>query len=105
MKMQFNATTLVILEYWANSLLIATRSRSSQVQLGNEGMTQCYSLKAAVLKTWFYPVKDFPRTLQKDSQGPGCQEKSQLLVIKSKVPEITNFQNAHNLKTFFFFKK
>lgn len=73
--MQFNVTNLVILEYWVNSLLTATRSRSSQVQLGNGGMHQCYSLKTAVLKTWFYSMEDFPRTLQKDSQGSDCQEK------------------------------
>lgn len=67
-------TSLVILEYWVNSLLTATRTRSSQVQLGNGGMYQCYSLKNAILKTCFCPMGDLPRTPQKDSQGLGCQK-------------------------------
>lgn len=74
MKKHFNVTNLVIFEYWVNSLLTATRTRSSQVQLGDGGMHQCYSLKTAVLKTCFCPIGDLPRTLQKDSQGLGCQK-------------------------------
>lgn len=105
MKMQFNVTNLVISEYWVNSFLTATRSRSSQVQLGNEGMQQCYSLKTAVLKTCFYSMEDLPRTLQKDSQGSGCQEKSQFLVIKSKVPERTNYIRKVTISGIFFNKK
>lgn len=103
--MQFNVTNLVISEYWVNSFLTATRSRSSQVQLGNEGMQQCYSLKTDVLKTCFYSMEDLPRTLQKDSQGSGCQEKSQFLVIKSKVPERTNYIRKVTISGIFFNKK
>lgn len=63
--MQLNVTSLVILKHWVNSFLTATSSRSSQVQVGNEGMHQCYSLKTAVLKTWFYPMEGLPRTAER----------------------------------------
>jgi len=73
MKKHFNVTNLVILE-WVNSLLTATRTRSSQVKLGNGGMHQCHSLKTAILNTCFCPMGDLLRALQKDSQGLGCQK-------------------------------
>lgn len=67
-------------------------------------MYRCYSLKTAVLKTWFYPMENFPWTLQKDSQGSGCQKKSQLFVTKSKVPEI-NSESSQSQVFFFLISK
>lgn len=92
-------TNLVILEYWGNSLVTATRSRSSQMQLGNEGIHQCCSLKTDALKTWFYPMYDCPRKLQKGSRW---QEKLQLLVTESKVRERTNYFRKLTISGLFF---
>lgn len=88
MKENFNV--IVILGYWVNSLLITTRTRSSQVPLGNGGMHQWYCLKAAILKTCFCPMETYLEHY-KNSQWLPCQKWHNCLQLKAK------FQQEHTI--------